>query len=113
MPNTNLTLSTAVQTTGRMVRLTLTGATLPAPDLPQGAHAPTHWTQLVHTWAVDWTYQGDLFVPQWQASRSKKQPALILTCGHTYPAPGPYTIGAMVVDLFGHTTITPVPVEVI
>jgi hypothetical protein len=106
-------LGTEVTVNKRGVHVALCDFVVPPDDVPETVQkAITHWSQLIDYWAVDWDYKGDTFHNQWQTYRTKKSPRLQLTAGHTYDAPGTYTIVIKAIDILGNDTTKSVQVEV-
>jgi DNA modification methylase len=63
------------------------------------------WSDLVDYWSVDFDYRDDTFHNQWQAYRTKAEPALAVeTDPHTYEGPGRYAVVVKVIDIFGNDT---------
>ena len=56
-------------------------------------------------WSVDFEYDGDVFVNQWQAYRTRRQRSLALVSDpHEYSDDSPKTIVVKVIDIFGNDT---------
>ena len=51
---------------------------IPSEELipPQGARADRAWSDLIDYWSVDFDYSDDIFHNQWQAYRTREEPAL-------------------------------------
>ena len=65
----------------------------------------TKWSDWVDYWSIDFEYDGETFVNQWQAYRTRKQPALTLRSDpHVYAKPGTYRVVVKVIDIFGNDT---------
>jgi site-specific DNA-methyltransferase (adenine-specific)/adenine-specific DNA-methyltransferase len=59
-----------------------------------------------------WT-GGYIFENEWQSFRTRRSRDLeLVTAEHTYDRPGRYTVAVKVIDIFGHDTMTLVPVSV-
>lgn len=64
-------------------------------------------------WSVDFEFDGETFVNQWQAYRTRKNPKLNLRSDpHIYPEPGSYTVVVKVIDIFGNDTTREIAVEI-
>jgi len=99
---------------GREATLALTGF-LPALDdymreKTEGKIA--RWSDWIDYWSVDYEYDGETFVNQWQAYRTRREPRLALVSDpHAY-APGRHTAVVKVIDIFGNDTTCEVAVVV-
>lgn len=63
------------------------------------------WSDYIDYWAVDFDFQHDTFMNQWQAYRTRKNRKLDLeSAEHEYEKPGKYKILVKVVDIFGNDT---------
>lgn len=92
---------------GRAVKVRLTDFVIPDTDLiPDEVRAKIHkWSDYIDYWAVDWDFQHDTFMNQWQAYRTRKVRKLDLeSAAHTYEQPGTYRVLVKVVDIFGNDT---------
>ena len=104
----------AAHVDGREATLELTGF-LPALDdymreKTEGKIA--RWSDWIDYWSVDYEYDGETFVNQWQAYRTRREPRLALRSDpHAY-APGQYTAVAKVIDIFGNDTTCEIAVTV-
>ena len=104
----------AARVDGREATLELTGF-LPALDdymreKTEGKIA--RWSDWIDYWSVDYEYDGETFVNQWQAYRTRREPRLALRSDpHAY-APGAHTAVAKVIDIFGNDTTCEIAVTV-
>lgn len=92
---------------GNKVEVRLTDFVIPDTDLiPDEVRAKIRkWSDYIDYWAVDWDFQHDTFMNQWQAYRTRKVRKLDLESGeHEYPGPGTYRVLVKVVDIFGNDT---------
>jgi hypothetical protein len=106
-------LGVHVDQKGRGVTLTLTDFVIPLDDVPEDVQrAIANWTQWIDYWAVDWDNKGDTFHNQWQAYRTRKSRELQKSVGHTYEAPGTYTVVVKVIDILGNDTTKTLRVRV-
>lgn len=63
------------------------------------------WSDLIDYWSVDFDFSNDVFHNEWQAYRTREQPALATQSDwHAYPGPGRYSIVVKVIDIFGNDT---------
>lgn len=63
------------------------------------------WPDYIDYWAVDFNFQHDTFMNQWQAYRTRKNRKLDLeSAEHEYEKPGKYMVLVKVVDIFGNDT---------
>ncbi|MEO7000500.1 MAG: PKD domain-containing protein [Ktedonobacterales bacterium] len=86
---------------------------MPPDDIPADVQqAVRRWEQWIDYWAVDWDYQGDAFHNMAQQYRTRKNPQLSPTLGHTYAEPGTYTVQVKVIDILGNDTTKQLQVEV-
>ncbi|HEU0026561.1 MAG TPA: DNA methyltransferase [Ktedonobacterales bacterium] len=107
------TFSAAEQANGPAVTITLTDFIAPYDDVPPDVLAKvTSWAQWIDYWAVDWDYQGDAFHNMAQQYRTRKDPQLQLSLGHTYEQPGTYTVVVKVIDILGNDTTRTLSVTV-
>jgi hypothetical protein len=91
----------------RTIRVRLTDFVIPDTDLiPEEVRSKIRkWSDYVDYWAVDWDFQHDTFMNQWQAYRTRKVRKLDLeSATHTYEQPGTYRVLVKVVDIFGNDT---------
>jgi adenine-specific DNA-methyltransferase len=92
---------------GRAVHVELKDFIIPDTDLiPEEVRTKiSKWSDYIDYWAVDWDFQNDTFMNQWQAYRTRKERKLELTsAAHTYEQPGKVRILIKVVDIFGNDT---------
>ncbi|MCC6465979.1 MAG: site-specific DNA-methyltransferase, partial [Planctomycetes bacterium] len=92
---------------GRAVHVELKDFVIPDTDLiPEEVRSKiTKWSDYIDYWAVDWDFQNDTFMNQWQTYRTRKERKLELqSTAHTYDKPGKYRILIKVVDIFGNDT---------
>ncbi len=91
----------------RRVKVRLTDFAIPDTDLiPEEVRGKIQkWSDYIDYWAVDWDFQHDTFMNQWQAYRTRKVRKLDLeSAEHSYPKPGHYQVLVKVVDIFGNDT---------
>ena len=91
----------------RRVKVRLTDFAIPDTDLiPEEVRGKIQkWSDYIDYWAVDWDFQHDTFMNQWQAYRTRKVRKLDLeSAEHSYPKPGRYQVLVKVVDIFGNDT---------
>jgi adenine-specific DNA-methyltransferase len=63
------------------------------------------WSDLIDYWSVDFDHRDETFHNQWQAYRTRGEPALSTQSDwHEYPGPGRYAIVVKVIDIFGNDT---------
>lgn len=106
-------LKVDVKTQKHEATLKLEEFVIPPDDVPEEARkAVRHWSQWVDYWAVDWDFKGDTFHNQWQAYRTRKEPALALEAAHAYQEPGEYKVVVKVIDILGNDTTKTVKVKV-
>jgi adenine-specific DNA-methyltransferase len=100
--------SAAERPNGKYVTITLSDFIAPYDDVPpEILQKVTRWSQWIDYWAVDWDYtgsQGDAFHNMAQTYRTRKDPQLQLSLGHTYEQPGTYTVVVKVIDILGNDT---------
>ncbi|HEY7974961.1 MAG TPA: PKD domain-containing protein [Ktedonobacterales bacterium] len=101
---------------GKYVTITLTDFIAPYDDVPPEILAKvTRWSQWIDYWAVDWDYssaEGDAFHNMAQTYRTRKDPQLQLSLGHTYEQRGTYTVVVKVIDILGNDTTRTLSVTV-
>lgn len=74
--------------------------------------ASDSWSDWIDYWSVDYEYDGETFVNQWQAYRTRREPRLALVSDpHAY-ALGRHTAVVKVIDIFGNDTTCEVAVTV-
>jgi len=91
----------------RRVKVRLTDFAIPDTDLiPEEVRGKIQkWSDYIDYWAVDWDFQHDTFMNQWQAYRTRKVRKLDLeSAEHSYSKPGHYQVLVKVVDIFGNDT---------
>ena len=65
----------------------------------------TSWSDLIDYWSVDFDHRDETFHNQWQAYRTRAEPALATQSDwHEYPGPGRYSIMVKIIDIFGNDT---------
>ena len=99
---------------GREVTLELTGF-LPALDDDMRVKTEgkiARWSDWIDYWSVDYEYDGETFVNQWQAYRTRREPRLALRSDPHRYAPGAHTAVAKVIDIFGNDTTCEIAVTV-
>ena len=66
---------------------------------------PSNDFDWIDYWSVDFEYDGDVFVNQWQAYRTRKQRSLALVSDpHEYADDSPKSIVVKIIDIFGNDT---------
>lgn len=91
----------------RGIKVALRNFVIPSTDLiPEEVRTKIKkWSDYIDYWAVDWDFQSDTFVNQWQTYRTRQDRSLALeTPAHTYDKAGTYQILIKVVDIFGNDT---------
>jgi DNA modification methylase len=65
----------------------------------------TSWSDLIDYWSVDFDHRDETFHNQWQAYRTRAEPALVTQSDwHEYPGAGRYSIMVKIIDIFGNDT---------
>ncbi|MDE2696504.1 MAG: site-specific DNA-methyltransferase [Chloroflexota bacterium] len=65
----------------------------------------TRWSDWIDYWSIDFAFDGETFLNQWQAYRTRKEPKLTLRSDpHTYEDPGEHGVVVKVIDIFGNDT---------
>jgi len=65
----------------------------------------TSWSDLIDYWSVDFDHRDETFHNQWQAYRTREEPALATQSDwHEYPSAGRYAIVVKIIDIFGNDT---------
>ncbi len=65
----------------------------------------TKWSDWIDYWSIDFAFDGETFVNQWQAYRTRKEPKLTLRSDpHAYDEPGEHRVVVKVIDIFGNDT---------
>ena len=80
---------------------------IPSEDLiPQKVRESiSSWSDLIDYWSVDFDFSDEVFHNQWQAYRTRENPALATQSDwHEYPRPGRYAIVVKIIDIFGNDT---------
>ena len=80
---------------------------IPSEDLiPQKVRESiASWSDLIDYWSVDFDFSDEVFHNQWQAYRTRENPALATQSDwHEYPKPGSYAIVVKIIDIFGNDT---------
>jgi DNA modification methylase len=63
------------------------------------------WPDLIDYWSVDYDFSDEIFHNEWQAYRTRENPALATqTDWHKYPKPGRYGLVVKIIDIFGNDT---------
>ena len=91
----------------RKVKVRLTDFVIPDTDLiPEEVRGKIRkWSDYIDYWAVDFDFQHDTFMNQWQAYRTRKNRKLDLeSAEHEYEKKGKYQVLVKVVDIFGNDT---------
>ncbi|HLF79757.1 MAG TPA: DNA methyltransferase [Dehalococcoidia bacterium] len=103
------------QVSGREAVIELCGF-LPAIDdymRKKLGEADLKWSDWIDYWSIDFEYDGETFINQWQAYRTRKNRTLVLRSDpHTYDKPGEYTVVVKVIDIFGNDTTQQLQVTV-
>lgn len=75
--------------------------------------ADLKWSDWIDYWSIDFEYDGETFVNQWQAYRTRKKRALTLRSDpHIYAEAGEYCVVVKVIDIFGNDTTQQLAVTV-
>jgi adenine-specific DNA-methyltransferase len=80
---------------------------IPSEDLiPQKVRESiASWSDLIDYWSVDFDFGDEVFHNQWQAYRTRENPALATQSDwHEYLKPGSYAIVVKIIDIFGNDT---------
>ena len=65
----------------------------------------TKWSDWIDYWSIDFEFDGETFVNQWQAYRTRGNPKLTLASDpHQYDGPGERRVVVKVIDIFGNDT---------
>ena len=65
----------------------------------------TKWSDWIDYWSIDFAFDGETFVNEWQAYRTRKEPKLTLRSDpHQYHKPGEHRVVVKVIDIFGNDT---------
>lgn len=100
-------LQAEIVTAKRGICVRLTDFVIPDTELiPEEVRSKIRkWSDYIDYWAVDWDFQHDTFMNQWQAYRTRKNRKLELeSAAHEYDKRGRYQILVKVVDIFGNDT---------
>ena len=63
------------------------------------------WSDWIDYWSVEFEFDGETFVNQWQAYRTRKDPKLVLRSDpHEYGEAGSHQVVVKVIDIFGNDT---------
>jgi adenine-specific DNA-methyltransferase len=63
------------------------------------------WADLIDYWSVDFDFTDEVFHNEWQAYRTRDEPALATQSDwHEYLAPGRHAIVVKIIDIFGNDT---------
>jgi adenine-specific DNA-methyltransferase len=96
-----------VRRQGREACVVLKDFVIPSEELipPQVRERVSGWSDLVDYWSVDFDYRDETFHNEWQAYRTREEPALATQSDwHEYPEPGRYAIVVKIIDIFGNDT---------
>jgi len=96
-----------VRRQGQEACVVLKDFAIPSEDLiPQKVRESiATWSDLIDYWSVDFDFSDDVFHNQWQAYRTRENPALAIQSDwHEYPKPGSYAIVVKIIDIFGNDT---------
>jgi DNA modification methylase len=96
-----------VRRKGREACVVLKDFAIPSEDLiPQKVRESiASWSDLIDYWSVDFDFSDEVFHNQWQAYRTRENPALATQSDwHEYPKPGSYAIVVKIIDIFGNDT---------
>lgn len=96
-----------VRRQGQEACVVLKDFAIPSEDLiPQKVRESiATWSDLIDYWSVDFDFSDDVFHNQWQAYRTRENPALATQSDwHEYPKPGSYAIVVKIIDIFGNDT---------
>jgi len=80
---------------------------IPSEDLipPKVRESLSSWPDLIDYWSVDFDFSDDIFRNQWQAYRTREDPALATQSDwHESPKAGSYAIVVKIIDIFGNDT---------
>jgi adenine-specific DNA-methyltransferase len=96
-----------VRRQGQEACVVLKDFAIPSEDLiPQKVReSVASWSDLIDYWSVDFDFSDEVFHNQWQAYRTRENPALATQSDwHEYPKPGRYAIVVKIIDIFGNDT---------
>ncbi len=91
----------------RKVKVRLANFVIPDTDLiPEEVRSKIrNWSDYIDYWAVDFDFQHDTFMNQWQAYRTRQNRKLQLeSAEHEYASRGEHEVLVKVVDIFGNDT---------
>jgi adenine-specific DNA-methyltransferase len=105
-----------VRRQGREACVVLKDFAIPSEELipPKVRERVESWSDLIDYWSVDYDFSDDVFHNQWQAYRTREDPALATQSDwHEYPEPGRYAIVVKIIDIFGNDTtkLAEVPIK--
>ncbi len=67
--------------------------------------ADLKWSDWIDYWSIDFEYDGETFINQWQSYRTRKNRTLALRSDpHRYDKPGTYRVVVKIIDIFGNDT---------
>lgn len=96
-----------VRRQGREACVVLKDFVIPSEELipPQVRERISGWSDLIDYWSVDFDYRDETFHNEWQAFRTREEPALATQSDwHEYPEAGRYAIVVKIIDIFGNDT---------
>jgi adenine-specific DNA-methyltransferase len=96
-----------VRRQGREACVVLKDFAIPSEELipPKVREGITSWSDLIDYWSVDYDFSDEVFHNQWQAYRTRENPALETQSDwHEYPQAGRYSIVVKIIDIFGNDT---------
>jgi DNA modification methylase len=96
-----------VRRQGREASVVLTDFLIPSEDLIPATirESISSWVDLIDYWSVDFDFSDGVFHNQWQAYRTREQPALATQSDwNEYPGSGRYAIVVKIIDIFGNDT---------
>lgn len=96
-----------VRRQGHEACVVLKDFTIPSEELipPKVRERVESWSDFIDYWSVDYDFTDDVFHNQWQAYRTRENPALATQSDwHEYPGPGRYSIVIKIIDIFGNDT---------
>jgi hypothetical protein len=100
-------LELQVDRDGRSVRVQLRDFVIRSDELiPESVRSKIErWSDYIDYWSVDFNFRDDTFHNEWQAYRTREEPALATESDwHDYEQPGRYAIVVKVIDIFGNDT---------
>jgi hypothetical protein len=80
---------------------------IPSEELipPKVRESISGWSDLIDYWSVDYDFSDEVFHNEWQAFRTRENPALATQSDwHEYPKPGRYSLVVKIIDIFGNDT---------